>query len=103
MSMGKMMDPAFENKEKPEIKEARLQLEGKLLLAFCGQEIIGQCGALHPEAKRHFDQIERIHGYKIINKEWMLREVALIGEYQGESIDQETKGGSGVDQQAASG
>lgn len=105
--MSGMMDPAFKNKVHQGIREARLELQGKLLLAFCDQELMGQCPILHPLLRRHFDQLERIHGLNIINKEWMIREAESIGESIGakekQETDQETKGGSGLDQQAASG
>jgi hypothetical protein len=93
------MDPAFKEKQHERIREARLELQGMLLLAFCGSKLMAWCPILHPAIRRHFDQIEKIHGLKITNKDWMIREAEAFGEYKGETADQETKAGAGLDQQ----
>jgi hypothetical protein len=101
--MSGMMDPAFKNKHHERIKEARMELQGRLLLAFLDQEIVGQCPWDHPEVRRHFEQIEKIHGIRIENKEWMLREVEAIGTENKQETNQETERGSIVDKQDPSG
>jgi hypothetical protein len=70
-----LMDPAFKDREKKEIRDARMELQGRLLFVWSGSELIGQCHMDHPALVRHMDQLERIFDVRIINKDWMLREV----------------------------
>lgn len=86
-----MIEPAFKNKEKREVREARMELQQKLLLVFCDGELLGQCPWDHPALVRHIDQLERIHQLKIVNKTWMMREVEAIGSETIQETDQKDK------------
>jgi hypothetical protein len=71
-----LMDPAFKDREKKEIRDAEMVLaERRMLQVWSGSDLIGQCPADHPALIRHMDQLERIFDVRIINKSWMLREV----------------------------
>jgi hypothetical protein len=77
---GGQIAPSFMNREKKEIREAKMELNGKLLFVWADSELVGQCHVDHPALVRHMNQLESIFDVVIINKDWMIREVTVYGE-----------------------